>query len=250
VIPALASFADEAVLLAGGGRAILLQLADPAIGHAVAEHSDFANDPLKRLRNTLTYIYALVYGTPEQVAAVRKMVQLAHAPVRSPRYDASDPALQLWVAATLYETSVALYERLVHPLDETQADAVYREYAVIGTALGMPRDLWPASRQAFAEYWDAKVAALGVDDTVRAVGEQLLHPRSGPLWMRAAMPLVRLATAGQLPVALRAAYRLEFDQRRYDRLMRVTAAVYPRLPRMLRRAPRVHYLRRLSRTAR
>jgi len=245
MIPALANFADEAVLLAGGGRAILLQLADPAIGHAVAEHSDFSNDPLKRLRNTLTYIYALVYGSPEQVAAVRRMVQLAHAPVRSERYDASDPALQLWVAATLYDSAITLYEKLVRPLSPAEADAVYLEYAVIGTALGMPRDLWPTDRAAFAEYWDAKVATLTVDDTVRGIGEQLLRPTTGPLWMRAAMPLVRLATAGQLTPALRDAYALDFDQRRYDRLMRATAAVYPRLPRVLRRAPRVHYLKRL-----
>lgn len=246
MIPALANFADEAVLLAGGGRAILLQLADPAIGRAIVEHSDFAGDPLKRLRNTLTYIYALVYGTPEQVAEVRRMVHLAHAPVRSEHYDASDARLQLWVAATLYDSAVTLYDRLVKPLDETEADAVYSEYAVIGTALGMPRHLWPADRAAFARYWDEKVATLSVDDTVRAVGEQLLHPATGPLWMRAAMPLVRLATAGQLSPALREAYGLDFDQHRYDRLMRVTGAIYPRLPKRLRRAPRVHYLKKLG----
>ena len=251
MIPALSGLADEALLLAGGGRAILLQLADPAIGHAVAEHSDFASDPLKRLRNTLTYVYALVYGTDEQVAAVRRMVQVAHAPVRSERdadiqYDASDPRLQLWVAATLYETAIALYERVLGPLPEHEAELVYREYAVIGTALGMPRELWPADRAAFARYWDEKVATLRVDDTVRAVSVQLLHPRTGPLWMRAAMPLVRIATAGQLSPELRAAYGLEVSERRYERLMRVTAAIYPHLPRRLRRAPRVHYLRRLD----
>ncbi|CAN5130794.1 oxygenase MpaB family protein [soil metagenome] len=246
MIPALANFADEAVLLAGGGRAILLQLADPAIGRAIAEHSDFASDPLKRLRNTLTYIYALVYGTPEQVAAVRRMVHLAHAPVRSETYDASDARLQLWVAATLYDSAISLYERLVAPLEADQAELVYREYAVLGTALGMPRQLWPADRAAFAQYWEEKLATLAVDETTRAVGEQLLHPRTGPLWMRAAMPLLRLATAGQLSPALREAYRLDFDQHRYDRLMRLTGAIYPRLPRRLRRAPRVHYLNLLG----
>jgi uncharacterized protein (DUF2236 family) len=52
------AIAAEAVLIAAGGRSILLQLADPAIGHGVADHSDFASRPVDRLRGTLTYVYA------------------------------------------------------------------------------------------------------------------------------------------------------------------------------------------------
>ena len=64
----------EAALLAGGGRAILLQLANPAVGHAVADHSNFTADPLRRLRNTLSYVYALVYGSPDQVPSGADLV--------------------------------------------------------------------------------------------------------------------------------------------------------------------------------
>jgi uncharacterized protein (DUF2236 family) len=46
--------AREGALLAGGARAILLQIAHPAVGRGVAEHSDFAGRPLDRLRATLT----------------------------------------------------------------------------------------------------------------------------------------------------------------------------------------------------
>jgi uncharacterized protein (DUF2236 family) len=245
----LVDIGAEAVLLAGGGRAILLQLANPAVGHAVADHSDFAADPLRRLRNTLSYVYALVFGTPQQVASVRSMVQRAHAPVRSTTYDASDAGLQLWVAATLYDTAATLHERVFGPLDEASADAVYRDYAIVGTALGMPAALWPADRAAFGIYWQAQLAGLEVDDRVRAVGAQVLHPASGPLWMRAVMPIARLATAGLLTPALREAYALPWDhrrQRRFDRLMAVTARVYPRLPTRLRHWPKNHLLRRLG----
>ena len=240
----LADLGDEAILLAGGGRAILLQLANPAVGHAVAEHSDFAADPLRRLRNTLTFVYALVYGTDEQKARMTAMVHAAHRPVRSAEYDAQDAALQLWVAATLYDTAILLYERFFGPPPDP--DVVYREYAVVGTALGMPAELWPADRVAFREYFDGQVAGLAVDDRVRAVSVTLLRPTTGPLWMRAAMPLVRLTTAGLLPASLRDAYRLDFSQRRFDRVMRLTARVYPRLPRRVRTWPRRHYLARLT----
>ena len=238
----------EAALLAGGGRAILLQLANPAVGHAVADHSDFAADPLRRLRNTLSYVYALVFGTHEQVAAVRSMVRHAHAPVRSETYNASDAALQLWVAATLYDTAATLHARIFGPLDEASLDAVYRDYAVVGTALGMPAALWPAGREAFGRYWRAQLARLEVDDRVREVGAQVLHPASGPLWMRVLMPVARLATAGLLPPALREAYALPWSdrhQRRFDRMMDVTARLYPHLPARLRHWPKNHLLRRL-----
>ena len=237
------------MLLAGGGRAILLQLANPAVGHAVADHSDFATDPLRRLRNTLTYVYALVFGTPQQVLAVRSMVQRAHAPVRSETYDASDAGLQLWVAATLYDTAAALHARVYGPLDEASADAVYRDYAIVGTALGMPATLWPVDREAFGHYWRAQLAELEVDDRVRAVAQQLLHPASGPLWMRALMPIARLATGGLLPPTLREAYALPWNerrQRRFDRMMNATTRLYPRLPARLRHWPKNYLLRGLG----
>jgi uncharacterized protein (DUF2236 family) len=246
---ALRDIGGEGVLLAGGGRAILLQLANPAVGHAVADHSNFAADPLRRLRNTLTFVYALVFGTPGQIAKVTAMVNHAHVPVRSESYDANDSNLQLWVAATLYDTAVQVHELVLGPLSETEADDVYREYAVVGTALGMPPQLWPADRAAFRVYWDARVAELVADDRVRAVSRQLLYPATGPLWMRAAMPLVRVVTSGLLPAEVREAYGFQWtpaDERRYNRTMRIAARVYPRLPRAIRYWPRDYLLRKLG----
>ena len=248
-IVGLADIGAEAVLLAGGGRAILLQLANPAVGHAVADHSDFAADPLRRLRNTLTYVYALVFGTPQQVAKVRAMVQHAHAPVRSATYDASDAQLQLWVAATLYDTAASLHARVFGPLDAASADRVYQDYAIVGTALGMPASLWPVDREAFGNYWQGQLATLSVDYRVRAVAAQVLRPASGPLWMRALMPIARLATAGLLPPALREAYALPWNDRlqhRFDHLMDATARLYQHLPTRLRHWPKNHLLRRLG----
>jgi uncharacterized protein (DUF2236 family) len=245
---ALSDIGGEGILLAGGGRAILLQLANPAVGHAVADHSNFAADPLKRLRNTLTFVYALVFGTPAQVAAVTAFVNRAHKPVRSATYDAADAQLQLWVAATLYDTAALVHELIYGPLSDADANAVYYDYAVVGTALGMPAALWPADRAAFALYFKAASAALTVYERVLAVSRALLYPTTGPLWMRAAMPTVRLATSGLLSPALRAAYKLPWSptiERRYLGLMRLAAVLYPHLPRRLREWPKNYLLRHL-----
>lgn len=280
-MPGLADIAPESILLAGAGRAILLQIADPAIGYGVARHSDFARRPMRRLNATLSYIYALANGSEADIRAMRRAVNRAHAPVSNPprgaappptgtdhtdptsadptsaaggidpRYDARDPHLQLWVAATLYDTAITLYERTFGPLAPDAADRVYREYSVLGTALQMPAELWPPTRADFRDYFDRAVTQLRVDDTVRAVAEALLSARNAPLAVRSGLPLARFVTVGLLPDSLRGAFGFTWSpaqQRRFDRLMAVSTRLYRSLPVRIRRWPNRHYLARIRST--
>jgi uncharacterized protein (DUF2236 family) len=242
---------NEAVLLAGGARAILLQIAMPQVGHGVARHSDFTADPLRRLRNTLSYLYVLVYGTRAEVDRITSYVDRAHAPVRSvdgepgPAYDAADPEQQLWVAATLYDSAMVMHDAVFGELPADDAESLYTEYRRIGTALQMPPELWPRDRAAFREYWRRSVATLRVDEESLRVARDLLYPESGPLWIRAVMPVMRFLTAGLLTAELRGQFELPWSERRerwFRRVIRSLAAVYPRLPRVLRRWPARHYL--------
>ncbi|MDQ0093213.1 oxygenase MpaB family protein [Paeniglutamicibacter psychrophenolicus] len=254
----LSRFAPECVYLLGGGRAILMQLAMPGVGHGVARHSNFAANPLGRLNGTLTYIYALSNGTDAQRARVREIVHAAHAPVKAPAakdgshpaYSARDPKLQLWVAATLYDSAMQIQHAVFPPLDDDTAEALYREYAQLGTELGMPAHLWPATRADFAEYWNETLGQLGVDQPVHAVAHELLAARSAPWWIRAAMPLVRLMTIGLLPEPVRTMYGFEFEprhQRRMELVLRCARASMRILPRVFRHFPMHYYLSRLDR---
>jgi len=237
----------EAIVLAGGARAILLQLANPGVGHGVAEHSDFAARPLDRLHGTLTYLYVTQYGTPDEVRRIARQVGRAHAPVRGEGYDARDVGLQRWVAATIHDTAIRVHELVFGALSDEDAQRLLDSMATVATTLGVPRAQWPATPAAFSEYWQRAEAELVVSDAARAVARELLYLRSGALWMRALMPTVRLVTAGLLSPVLREAYGLPFNARRYTRLVRVTRAVYPRLPLWLRHAPKRHYLARFRR---
>ncbi|WP_210481086.1 oxygenase MpaB family protein [Naasia sp. SYSU D00948] len=244
---------SEGVLVAGGGRAILLQLADPAVAEGVARHSYFTEDPVRRLVGTLEYVYVVGFGTDEEANRVAREVGLAHRGVRGAgrvAYDARDPDLQLWVAATLYETTVAVIEQVYGRLDDDVADDLYRRDAVLGTALGMPATAWPADRDAFAEYWNERLAAVHVTPSARRVAGALMRPASGPYWMRAVMPVVRLVTAGLLPPAVRSGYGVVWEdrhQRRFDRVMTVAGGVYRALPRAVRQLPSRLLLRRFRR---
>jgi uncharacterized protein (DUF2236 family) len=245
-VTTIAEVSREGIILASGGRALLLQLANPAVGAGVVRHSDFAGDPLGRLHGTLAYVYAIATGSEEEARTMRRIVNRAHAPVRGPGYSAMDPQLQLWVAATLYESAIGMFERVFGPVED--GEALYRSYAVLGSALQMPEDLWPPDRAAFREYWGSQIAALAVDDSVRAVERQLLHGSTLPGYLRPLLPSVRSLTAGLLPASVRELYRMpwsEADEARFERRMRAASAVYRRVPLGVRSYPQRHYLRRV-----
>jgi uncharacterized protein (DUF2236 family) len=255
MVRGLTDIGAESVLLLGAGRSILLQVAYPAIGHGVADHSDFVRRPLERLRATMTYVYAVVYGSEEQLAAVRRSVNRAHARVRrpanngSPGYSAFDAQAQLWVVATLYDTTVTVYEKIHGLLSDEAADTVYRDFARIGTVLQLPAGLWPADRSAFRTYWDGSLQRLQADATALNIADELFRPPKGPLWLRMAMPLARFLTAGFLPHQLREDFELPWSDRHrvgFEVVMRLLAVVYPRLPQRARYCVKNHYLDQLA----
>lgn len=255
----MADLAHEGILVAGAGRAILLQIADPAVAAGVARHSDFSVRPLDRLHATLTFVYALALGTPEEQRLAARRVDRAHAPVRSrpgeaaPAYSAFHADAQLWVAATLYDTAVQVYELVFGALDEASRERLHREYAVVGTSLQLPPGRWPESRAAFDDYFARRLEELEVSREALDVSVQLLTARAAPPAVRALLPLVRLVTAGLLPDRLRSAYGFRWtarQQRRYARRLTVARLVWPRLPRALRAAPSTWYLRAMRETNR
>lgn len=261
----LTDIGAEAILLAGGARAILLQVANPQVGQGVADHSDFASRPLDRLKATMTYVYAVVYGSAEQQVEVVRRVNQAHGPVHRAAdtappaavgavgYNAFDPQLQLWVAATLYQTAVTVYQLVFGPLDEASADRIYQDYAILGTSLQVPHGAWPATRKQFTTYWDDQLDSLVIGTAARRVGRDLFHPAGASWWLKMVLPSVRFVTVGLLPAAVRADYGFTWGarrQRHFDRTVRITATVYPRLPQRLRFRLRDHYLAALDRSLR
>src|SRR2546428_7404468 len=64
----------ENILLLGGGRALLMQLAHPKVAAAVDEHSDFRSHPVRRLRRTIRMTMAIVFGDRETALAAARAV--------------------------------------------------------------------------------------------------------------------------------------------------------------------------------
>ncbi|HSS10571.1 MAG TPA: oxygenase MpaB family protein [Acidimicrobiales bacterium] len=231
----------ELVLLLGGGRALLLQLAHPMVARGVAQHSDFQGDPLARLQRTLMATYTVVFGTKEQADRATAQVGAVHERVTGVGYRANDPELLLWVHATLVDTALRVHRRFLRPLVPADAERYYQESTKVAQAFGLPRKDQPQDLAAFRSYMRKMVGELSVTltDESRRLARRVLHPRL-PLVTAPVVAGVRELTVGLLPPPLRRAYGLRWDPPRQLALDATALAIrasLPRVPPVLRRVP-------------
>lgn len=231
----------ERLVLAGWSRAILLQLAHPLVAAGVADHSTFRAGPIaavRRLRETVEAMLALTFGDELErghaIATILAIHARVHGTLRETvgawpagtRYSAEDPALVLWVHATLLDSVVLAHEMLIRPLSATERDAYCREAAEVATALGA-RDADVPQRWAGLEDYLSKQYASGaivVGADARTVAGAVLFPplalMSGPAaWAN------RLFTLGTLPPGIRAQYGYTWNSSRDRQLNRLVRAV-------------------------
>jgi uncharacterized protein (DUF2236 family) len=230
----------EMTLLLGGGRALLMQLAHPAVAAAVDEHSDFKEQPLRRLRLTLDLSFQLAFGTRAEAQSAARRINARHRGVRGQGYDALDPDLLLWVHATLVDSSLVTYSAFVRPLSRRERAAYQRESLLTATMLGIPADRCPADLEAFEAYVEEMIAsAVVVDERARRLAHQVLAPPLRLLPALAGFPLAAV-TAGLLPERLRDAYGLGWGPAQrfaYAAARRLVPALLPALPAGLRQVP-------------
>ena len=234
----------EMVVVAGWGRAILLQLAHPAVAAGVHHHSSFRGSllaSLRRLHSTVGAMLSLTFGDTEQVISAAAGIQFIHDRVRGcgpdgGAYSAHDPELQRWVHATLLESIPLTYELLVGPLTLRERDRYCREAAIMEPLLGMPAGWLPRDTAQLDDYMRDMLASgrLVVTETSRALARAVLYP---PQWYAAwpAFRAVQLLTLGSLPPAIRQAYGFEWRPRdvrafaRWTALLRTSLRLLPPL---------------------
>jgi uncharacterized protein (DUF2236 family) len=265
----------ELALFLGGPRALLLQIAHPAVAAAVEAHSDFRADPLGRLSRTLDSVFAIVFGDRAAARETAARVVRRHGPVRgtigeksvSPwsgrEYHAQNPELLLWVHATLVDTALFVFETVVRDLERHEAERYYQESCVVGEMLGLPRTVLPADLRAFREYFRSivegptlhvgRIARTQKSDLVRLQPSYGFTSIYGPEWGRRwgrtidRAPLRRVygtvldvVAAGMLPARVREAYGFRWrrrDRLAYRTLLRSLRVTVPRLPAELRFVP-------------
>lgn len=235
------TIAGERLAILAWPRAILLQMAHPLVAAGVAQHSGFRDSPLApfdRLRATVGAMRQLTFGTDEEAAATLRRIAGVHDRVNGTlhasagvhasgtRYSAHDPALLLWVHATLIDSHIRILEPLVRPFTPDERDRYCREaapYAVLlgATSADVPRS-W-ADLQAFmAAQIAGGVVSVGAD--ARALAPAILRPPVSRLvWP---LPAVgELVTVGSLPPAIRDGYGFGWTDARERRFQRALSTL-------------------------
>src|SRR5258708_20598481 len=165
-----------------GLRALMIQALHPLAMAGVDQHSDWRADPVGRLAATSSYLATLTFGERSAAERAAARVRRIHervtgvAPETGQPYDASDPALLLWVHAALVDSNIAAGDLFGTPLSPDDADRYTEEMVVAAQLVGVPVELVPDSSAALAKYLAWVQPQLLCTAAARASMAHLLDP--------------------------------------------------------------------------
>ncbi|WP_067534519.1 oxygenase MpaB family protein [Nocardia crassostreae] len=238
-----------------GAANVVMQLSLKPVAYGVMESEVHSGSvmvhPIKRLRTTLTYLAVAMLGTEDDRRDYREAVNHSHRTIRtkpgSPvKYNAFDPNLQLWVAASIFWGFDDMHLRMRGPMKPDVAEAFYQYSARLGTSLQMRPEMWPTTRDEFYAYWEENLAQRTIDDTTRTYFNDLADLKMLPV----PFPLLlgglhRFLVTALLPQHLRDEMNMSWtarDERAFTLLLRMISAVWTRIPTPLRLFPFNFYL--------
>lgn len=154
------------VLVVGGFRALMIQALHPLAMAGVAMHSDYMSDPLSRFRRTAQYVHQVVFSDTETARAAAAHVRSVHDkingidPVTGKYFSANDPETLLWVHCAQAYSAIVARREFVGDLTEEEQDRYLAEFVVAGELIGIPREIIPASRAEYREYFASMLPSL------------------------------------------------------------------------------------------
>jgi uncharacterized protein (DUF2236 family) len=215
----------ETVVAFSAPRTLLMQAAHPVAFAGFFAHTGSLDDPYARLQRTAQVMDLVAWGPREEADAATARVRAIHARVRGvipadagpwpagTPYAADDPALLLWVLATLMDSASLVYGKYVAKLSPEELDALWADYRVVGRLFGLRDGDMPSDHAAFREYMremllsgDLHVTAEARELATRIVFRPPVPPAAIPL-----RELVNQTTIGLLPPTLRRQYRFLWD---------------------------------------
>jgi len=220
---------ERLLILFGGQRALLMQLAHPLVAQGVLDYSSVKKDPVKRLNRTLQLTQSLLFGTNEEVAQAAEKINRVHKAVKGnlkekigahpagTSYHALNPELLMWVWATLADTAVLVYETFIGPLTDKEKESYYQEYKKLLPPLGGDITKTPVTFKDLSSYFEemykSKKILVGEEAKKEIVPYLLLQkPKRLKLpLLPLSIPLIKI-TIGLLPAELRQQYELSWSE--------------------------------------
>jgi len=221
--------ADLPSMLIGGIGALLLQTLHPLAMAGVAEHSNYQDDPLGRLRRTANFVGTTTFGTVRDAEAAVAQVRRVHRRVRGVApdgrpYSAGDPELVTFIHTAEVSSFLESSRRFgARDLTPAQCDQYYDEVAPVALALGAE---WvPRSSADVEEYFRRLRPQLYATDQARQARDWLRSGVSRRPNERAVFAVLHAAAVSTLPDWAR--QELDLGTTHPIDLLRDTVAVIP-----------------------
>jgi uncharacterized protein (DUF2236 family) len=131
--------------IVAGIRTLLMQSLHPGALAGVQEHSNFREDPLGRLANTIRWIFTVTYGSTEAAENASRRVRRLHEAVQGSYsdnlgtqrgYSANDPQLASWIHLAFTDAFLTAHEIWGGAIPGGP-DAYVREWAQAGRLMGV-----------------------------------------------------------------------------------------------------------------
>ena len=128
-------------------------------------------------------------------------------------YAADDPALLLWILASLADSAAVVYQRYVTRAERAEREALWADYRLVGRQFGLRAADMPATWDDFQAYMLDMVEGedLHVTDEARDLAVEIVMRPPVPLRMRPVARARQQITIGLLPPRLRRQYGFAWD---------------------------------------
>ena len=245
----------EQLLALAGARALLMQAAHPVAFAGFFMSTGSLEDPYARLHRTARVLDTIIFGERDAADRVTAVVRRVHSATRGALpypagrfpagtpWAADDPALMLWILATLADSGTLVYERYVAPLSQRQRDAYWRDWRTVGRLFGLGDADMPERHADLLGYMREMLAGdvLHVSTEARALGIDVVLRPPVPARARPLLEAANFTVIGLLPARIRRGYGLGWDPLRALALRlgaeSARRAVVPVLPRSVRFRP-------------
>jgi uncharacterized protein (DUF2236 family) len=243
----------EPIVIFGGMRALLLQVAHPAVAEGVAKFSRFREDALGRGIRTFEAMATIYFGSDEEARATATRLHRMHAGIRShypaevtggnagQAFHANQPELLLWVLATLTDTTLTVFEHFTPKnLPTDWREQFYEESKIAAQLLGIQPEFYPQNLVAFRAYMASMLGentSLGSANVSAEITEAILKHKYNVTWM------AHLMAIGWMPpfISTRLGMKAEEkEQKKFLRLLKFSKFIYACVPGFFKKNPALY----------
>ncbi len=160
----------EPCILLGSSRALLLQIAHPAIADGVKNYSNFQKEMVGRAHRTFTSMIRIWFGDKKTAINSAKRLYNIHSMIRGTAvweiedetiyrpYCAADSDLLFWVLATITDTTLVVTEKIIGPMSFKEKNQFYEESKITAQLMGISLEDYPKDLEGFYQRYNSMLS--------------------------------------------------------------------------------------------